>query len=173
MKPQILLRIGVVAALLVPPTSAGAQFQLGKDASYFCVTEFAGGLSYDEATKKWKGTVFNANDKFVLRLKFLQTRIEKKPYGNENETVYYYNATITASGQNSVTACENDDNADPKTHGIKERFPFLFCWASFQQYKFHFKDNRFLRSYLVGYFSGGDNNENTPYVAGGTCTKID
>lgn len=173
MKPRTLLLSGVVAALaFVPPTSASAQFQLGKDTSYFCVGEFAGGISYDEATKKWKGTAFRADEKFVLRLKFLKTRIEKW-YGNENETVYYYNATITASGQNSVEACENDDNSDPKTHRIKEGFPFLFCWASLQQYKFNLKDNRFLRSYLVGYFSGGDNNKNTPSVAGGTCTKID
>src|SRR5262245_7729041 len=71
----------------VPLTTANAQ--LGKDASYFCTEEFAGGIVYDEHAKKWMGSAFRTDHKFVLRLKFLHTR---KVGGDQ--TVYDYNVTV-------------------------------------------------------------------------------
>ena len=44
------------------------------------------------------------------------------------------------------------------------------CLGVRHDYRFNLENNRFL---LFGYFDGADNNENTPAVTGGTCTKID
>jgi len=40
-------------------------------------------------------------------------------------------------------------------------------------YVFNPFTNRFFHIYTAGYISGLDNNDDTPYMAGGTCTKID
>jgi hypothetical protein len=107
-----LLRSGLVAALaLVPLTSFGAELRLGNDASYFCVVESAGGISFNETTKKWEGTRFHPDGKFGVRLKFLKTRIQKDVLG-EDETVHDYNVTITPSGQKTPWECVAHSNAD-------------------------------------------------------------
>jgi hypothetical protein len=40
-------------------------------------------------------------------------------------------------------------------------------------YQFNLRTNRFLGAYLEGYVDGKDNNDDTPFVSGGTCSKID
>ena len=41
-------------------------------AAYYCATEVAGGLSYDSSQKAWHGTSFNTDEKFVLRMTFVE-----------------------------------------------------------------------------------------------------
>src|SRR5215467_6222229 len=84
----------------VPLTTTNAEF--GKDASYFCIAEFAGGLAYDERMKKWKGTAIRIEQKFVLRLKHLRTQ----PKSAFSETVYDYNVSVTGAGTNLARMCE-------------------------------------------------------------------
>jgi hypothetical protein len=47
------------------------------------------------------------------------------------------------------------------------------CSASLKDYVFNLKQGRFLAVYAVGYVNGFDNNDNTPAIDGGRCTKID
>jgi hypothetical protein len=161
---------GVVTALaLVPLTSAGAEFRFGSDASYFCVVESAGGISFNETTKKWESTRFHPDGKFGVRLKFIKTRVQKDVF--EDETVHDYNVTITPSGQKTPWECVASSNADPKIVMIEED-ALLDCQALYI-YRFNLKTNRFIRAYLVGYIDGDDNKSDMPGVEGGTCTKID
>ena len=167
---RTLLRSGVVAALaLVPPTSAGAQLPFGKDASYSCVVEASGGIRFNETTKKWEGTQFRTDRKFVLRLKFLKTRVEKDFLGKD-ETVHDYRVTIALSGGGGAHECFNWASGDRDIVTIK-RDGLLVCDYR-TLYKFNLKTNRFIGAYLLGYISGEDDKD-TPAISGGTCTKID
>ena len=45
--------------------------------------------------------------------------------------------------------------------------------GSLPSYQFNLTNNRFLSIYDFGYIDGRDNNDETPSVSGGTCTKIE
>jgi hypothetical protein len=60
-----------------------------KDGAYFCTIEFAAGLAYNQTTKRWQSTTFRPKQKFILRLKFIETTQE------ELEAVSSYNITFT------------------------------------------------------------------------------
>ena len=158
------------AAILIAcvPFSA-ASAQLGKDASYFCVAEFAGGLIYDEGMKKWKSGALRIEEKFVLRLKHLRTRVQKS-YTGEDEPVHDYDVTVTPAGSNAPFPCVSYG----QRHVAVRLLSSVWCdGLDLQVYKFNLITNRFLSSYLVGYVDGDHNKQNTPSVTGGTCTKID
>jgi hypothetical protein len=159
------------AAILIASVSP-AIAQLGKDASYFCITEFAGGAVYSGITKKWEGTTFRAgNRKFVLRLKFLRTYT--------GQSAYEYNVTVTEAGSNDVLQCYGDNSATVTVFAPSNE---LKCAVAPRiPLRFNLRNNRFLAAYLIGYVDGEDTNEGTvafrtwgtPTIFGGTCTKID
>jgi hypothetical protein len=146
----------------VPLTTANAE--LGKDASYFCIAEFAGGLAYDERMKKWKGTAFRKEQKFVLGLKHLRTQAKSA----FTETVYDYNVTITEVGTNLARMCETYPNPQVTV----PEFGWLVCDVGLREYRFNLTTKRFLSVYLVGYADGIDNENNAPSIVGGVCTEI-
>jgi|SRR6185369_3459648 hypothetical protein len=160
------MKILSAAILIACAPFSTASAQLGKDASYFCTTEVAGGLTYDVGMKKWKGTAFNADGKFVLRLKHLRTRAQKSDFG---ETVYEYKVTITEAGSNLPYSCDNfsEENVTMTDLG------WVRCNYALHEFKFNLNTNRFLTAYLDGYADGKDNKKNTPSIEGGACTKID
>jgi len=162
MKSDVRPRIGITMRLELETN----RFYLAR--FYSEAVEAAGGLSYDERAKKWEGAAFNARDKFVLRLKFLRIRVQKSIFGKD-ETVYDYSVTTTKAGSNSPSPCETHS----ETYVTVTELGWVVCHSDFQEYRVALKANRFLRGYLLGYIDGKDNNQNTPSIEGGTCTKID
>lgn len=158
------MKISSAAILIASVTTASAQ--LGKDASYFCTAEIAGGLAYDEGLKKWKGTGLRTEQKFVLRLRYLNSR---KVGGDQ--TVYDYDVTVTTTGTNNALPCARSGRTD-RVVPVNNNSGILLCDTSLHNYRFNLRNNRFVSASLIGYIFGGDNNEG-PYAAGGTCTKID
>ena len=155
-------RFAVAAAFSFGPSFVLAVEQ-GKDVSYFCVVEFAGGLSFNQKTNKWEGTKFRTDDKFVLRLKFLQSRTEKSHFG-EDQQVHDYKVTIIKSGTSSAVACGGDS--------VSVTAERVECTSTMTNYQFNLENNKFLGSYPHGYVDGIDNGEDTPRVSGGRCMKI-
>jgi hypothetical protein len=47
-----------------------------RDPAYFCIVEFSAGAAYNANGKRWQGTVFRSDAKFVLRMKFLKSRTD-------------------------------------------------------------------------------------------------
>jgi hypothetical protein len=102
------------------------------------------------------------DDRFVLRLKFLQSRTEK------DQQVHDYKVTIIKSGTSSALACESVGDSVAVTNERVE------CTSTMTNYQCNLENNRFLGSYPHGYVDGIDNNEDTPpHVSGGKCMKID
>ena len=142
-----------------------------KDASYFCTVELAGGLAFNQNLKKWESAKFRPERKFVLKLKYLTTRTQKDFLGKD-ETVTDFNVTLTAAGSNSSEPCLKTGDEWSETVPISQ-YDFIACTAGLSEHYFNLKSNRFLTSYMLGYIDGKDNDDNTPVVSGGTCTKID
>src|SRR5262249_17335227 len=92
MRPSICIAI---AGLLSFGTYSSVALAQSWNGAYYCVDEVAGGLAYDATTKKWKGTGFNTDEKFVLRLQ----------YKGRSETKEEYEVTITESGKSEAARC--------------------------------------------------------------------
>lgn len=162
----------LAAAILIACVPLGmANAQLGKDASYFCAEDISAGLVFDQRTKQWKSTTFRADKKFVLRLKLLETH--KSPADINR---YKYNVTITDAGFSEPWKCLNSHLSSTGTGDdpvvVLDLFDVFWCTAGGHEFKFNFKNNRFLRASLIGYVDGKDDRD-TPSIDGGTCTKID
>ncbi|MGY4502000.1 hypothetical protein ACVWYH_005957 [Bradyrhizobium sp. GM24.11] len=155
----------LLAALLIS-TSAMA------DASYFCTVESSGGIAFNKSTNKWESTRFRPTEKFVLKMTFSRSFNRKGAFDAERVDENF--VTLTAAGKSYASPCVNyffyghsEDNSVPVVDN------FFRCSASSQDYMFNLNTHRFLQTYLAGYVDGTDNNDDTPSVAAGTCTKID
>jgi hypothetical protein len=137
-----------------------------KDAAYFCTGEAAGGIYFNTYSNRWEGTVFRGDSKFVLRMKFIRDT-EKVTTG-----VSEYLATITNVGESVGMPCFQSTSADLHVD-VYRGGTFFMCQNFTISYRFNLKTNRFLKFYEEGYVDGKDNNDDTPAVTGGRCTKID
>ena len=148
----------IVVSLLASTTPAYSQ--QSKSTSYSCVEEFAGGGQYNFATKRWEGSSFRTKDdnsKFILRMTFIDRAND-------------YNISITPWGSNGPADCRGSDGSKIVTAA----FGVLICSTSpVQVYVVNPFTNRFFHIYTAGYITDLDNNGDTPYMAGGTCTKIE
>ena len=155
-------RIAIVFFLLF---GTNAHAQPIKEATYFCLEEISGGIAYDASSKKWIGREFATSGKFTLRLKFEKTRTKKIISGNE-KVVHDYDVLITPSNTREAARCFIEANSTTPFEGTDFR-----CHTFQANYSFNLENNRFLLAYLVGYVSGKDD-QKTPHIAAGTCTKI-
>lgn len=110
---------------------------------YFCVSEAAGGVSYEKSINKWKGTAFKTNNDKIL--------ITKK---NNKWVMKQFDLSI-----------ENDCSS-PNEYGVMK------CEKFFGTLIFNTKTLRYLSTYTAGYIDGVDKNDNTPSVEIGACTKL-
>jgi hypothetical protein len=157
----------VIACFYWLPSIARAD---NVSSSYFCVVEASGGMAYDQGMQKWVGSVFRPDGKFVLRLQRVGQRTEKNVFGND-EWVTDYKIFITKSGTNFAQPCERWGSTD---HVVSQSGNgALYCTDAVTDYGFNISNGRFLVSYMQGYLSGRDNNDDTPAMSGGTCTKIE
>jgi hypothetical protein len=151
-----LRRATVAIILLISTTTAHSQ---SKSSSYYCVAEFSGGGWYNSTTKRGEGSSLRTNDdnsKFILRMTFI-------------DQANNYNVSITPWGSNAPADCRGSEGS--KT--VTAAFGVLMCTTSpIQMYVFNPFTNRFFRIYTAGYINGLDNDD-TPYIAGGACTKIE
>ncbi len=162
MKCRFALVVGLAMGL---PTSAHAQ---AKDGSYYCVTEFSGGLSYNETLKRWQSTRFSPKEKFVANFKYAEPHVGA---GGVSYTDDYY-VTITPSGSDKTEDCLTYyPIRSQKIEFIRDSWGS--CETHIDRYRFNLTNKRFLQVFENGYINGGeDKGSDTPSISGGTCTKI-
>jgi hypothetical protein len=138
--------------------------------AYYCVAEFAGGLSFDESRKTWESARLHHDSKVVLRLRYEGTVKQKDAL---SETLWEnYTVTLETAGEKHAALCTSDFDYPSKTVLVGS-YGYVSCTANLTLYRFNLRNNRFLAAYLQGFVNGADNNDNSPNVAGGRCTKID
>lgn len=162
----------VACWLVVLVTGFLVDFALAqsREGAYFCVEEFAGGVAYQEGSKRWEGSTFRVEGKFVLRAKFVKTWLYKGGLSEENITDY--KMTITEFGTNRVRDCERVGAGERDLVSANEK-GFFVCRSILTEYRVNLTTNRFLAIYAIGYVDGDDKGSDTPAITGGTCTKIE
>jgi hypothetical protein len=172
MKTAQLTFTTICSIVLTTTMLSSSSAQSGTNTAYYCTEEASGGLQYDKVAKKWVGIGFNATHKFVLRLKFLRTFVRKRRNEvDHDETIGVYGVTITNAGESDESQCESEGN--------KEVFvgdnSLAFCRRGLIDYKINLEKNRYLAVYAIGFAVGwqSDEDSDTPYMEGGTCTKIE
>jgi hypothetical protein len=113
---EIRVHIGFIVAA---SSLVSATYGAGKDASYYCVVEAAGGLSYNPTIKKWSGTSFRPEGKFILKMKFIKTGPSPFPW-SLGKTADQYAVTITPSGQDYGMPCVNNSLQDPNIIAVED-----------------------------------------------------
>jgi len=157
---------------MVPLTS---DAQEAEDASYFCKSEMAAGLTYNSRLKKWEGVQLSSESsfsKFILRMKFMNERVRRNVLGEE-EDVIDYEVTVTEAEANNSFSCRSVGSGVNSKIIVVGDEQNVVCSARTYSFTFNLENNRFISVYLHGYVDGVDSNENTPMLSGGTCTKID
>jgi hypothetical protein len=160
MKRSFAVALGL--AIGVPMIARGQEH----DGSYYCVTEFVGGVAYDETLKKWDSTRFRPHEKFVVHFKYAGPHM----VGDQSYTDDYF-VTVTPSGSGKTESCKNYKGEEKVefTRGVGRGD----CEARLGRYTFGLRYNRFLKTFeFGGYAIGMDQNTDTPSISGGTCTKI-
>lgn len=160
--------------LLLPPLlllSSAAYSQQPKNASYSCAVEWMAGGWYNSSIKRWEGNSFKPDSlgeyaKFVIQMQFVGTR----PVLTFKKTEYLddYNVFITPSGSPFPRDCQGNNDSGIVTM----RLGSMRCSAAVYDYIFDQNTNRFLQVSTIGYYTGRDSNDDIPFVAGGTCTKM-
>ncbi len=158
----------VISFVVIAP--ALARFEM-KDMSFFCTAEISAGLSFDKIQKKWVSKTFNADQKFVMRMKYLQTRTVKNAIGSD-ESAIDFNVTITKSGRNFASPCTYSGWGDKQEPVTVNNLDVFGCISSLSRYLVNSSTNKFLETY-TGEYVHRDDGGDTPYVTGGTCTRID
>jgi hypothetical protein len=138
-----------------------------KEGAYFCRATAVGGLSFNKNTNSWEGTAFNPKSRFLIKMIYKNSR-QAPIYGSITAPVDDYEVSVTQEGKNVAVPCLQNGN---KLAELDE-YGWIACSAGLQDYKFNFKSNRYLRTYLIGYADGRDENADTPSVEGGVCTRF-
>lgn len=144
--------------------------------SYLCLGGAAGGVKFNEASKKWLPAMFKTeDDKFVVSVKADKVATVTV-FGSPTQAMGY-NISIRPLGAPQSICIENDGFREsllepPRMLNV---YPTgrVRCSANLTDYEFNFHDLRFLSIYAVGFVDGTDDPANTPFVETGTCSRID
>lgn len=158
---RVLLSTMGVLLGLAGSTAAQENFsdQTGKYiGKYFCKVTAAGGVAWEEARKQWEGATFRPDGSFVVSVS-----------STSGATAGDYTLSISNMGEDRPQRCTNDrtEPLNISTWGM------VRCSAALHEYRISFDELRFIKAYLVGYVSGEDNNDNTPAITIGECTRIE
>ena len=138
--------IGILA--IFPLSSYGEQ----SSNTYLCISEESTGFYYEKG--QWGHANFNVkNDKFILR----EIKVGELGYfGKENSYGIFPIGERHPELQCGISESENN----------------FVCQGLLGQFYFSPKSGRFIKTYIAGYWDGKDNNENTPAITRGRCSKI-
>lgn len=167
------MRKSTMTAVAVLALCGQAFAQVPEDGSYFCTVESSGGLSFNNSEKRWEGTRFKSTERFVLKLHMTGKRTVPHLFDkNRTDQVYDYDVWLTQAGKSSPSRCFGMYPTPFSEKVVVRSVTRILCNSSLTEYQFNLETNRFLSAYLRGFVDGEDNNDNTPAVSAGTCTKI-
>src|SRR6266540_4114079 len=136
--------------LIGSPALAGPEQH---DGSYYCVTEFSGGIAYDERLKKWEGAIFRPSGKFVVYFKYIGPHILEGSGGHSFTDDYF--VTITNSGSSKMESCKTYYKETTDKIEFTRDVGRGDCQAFPYRYTFGLKHNRFLRTFEWGGYAIG------------------
>ena len=126
-----------------------------KYTKYLCVAETAGGLTYDKILKRWKGTEFSTDSKYIVKI----------PIKN----------TINKLIQKDISAHVIEVGETDILHNCKIEYSDIIYTCGITQTGMVFNKTtmRYIKHYLLGYHWGNvDGDVDTPYIEGGKCSPL-
>ena len=125
------VRLFLTALSLLP---LPAQAIAPQSVTYYCTSEAAGGLKYDEQLKKWRSINFRTGKAFVLKLQFLSASKEKMfDFEPSPTTVNQFRVTVTEAGSSKEKNCINMN--DPKAPVRVWGDGWVRCETVFTEYR--------------------------------------
>ncbi len=173
------LRYLGLAVLLVPMFSGNVmaeQYQYFDDTgkfagSYLCLAEASGGVAYDDTSKKWVGTPFLADEKYIVKVENIGTKELKLEFTEEVAALYTIKVSNFGETVSDLDGCTG--------HGKKLDEPFPFskdggfeCMTLGTDWTVNLATGRYLKAYLWGFTGGEDDINDTPSVEVGLCSKL-
>ncbi len=169
-----MLKFMTATAFFLIPNSALSQNMNDFSGSYFCTTDAVGGVSYNDSAGKWEGAIFRGESRYILNVKFF----------GEVENIYRtdiraYFVTFSKHGDKATGALETScDTKNDNLREINSSLSYISNNGSFScrviggDLDVNLSNGRFLQSYVWGYVDGEDNNDNTPNIEIGKCSRI-
>ena len=107
-----------------------------------------------------------------MKLEFIAKR-NQKDFRGEDQPAADFKVSLTEGGTSYPDYCFSKNFKGFPNTSMTGTFDYLDCVDPPREYEFNLRTNRFLVYYRSGYLDGKDNNDNTPSMSGGTCTRID
>jgi len=117
--------------------------------SYLCIAEASGGVEYNKSQKKFQGTGFNTDAKYILKkdgVKWIFSRFGKEP--------------------TELEEC--------KEYSLENEVYWISCKIIAGRFHMNLKPLRFYRTYTAGYLPPKKNEPvvDTPFIEVGSCSSI-
>jgi len=160
----------IALAVVLLSTSAYGQSNRG---TYFCVTEWTAGGEYKSQIKRWNSVLFNPGSKFILNIR--QVKVRSKPAEIAKPDEFdLYRINITEAGSDYSYPCPGKAPGKAFDFNLAEINKIITCSVLLSEYRFNIDNHRFLQFHGGEFLEGRDSNDSeTPFIAGGTCTKIE
>jgi hypothetical protein len=151
-------KCGIILAIAAQFTVVVVPAQGEETDSYLCVADQTTGFTFAQGT--WKSTNFKEDRKFLFKREIAPNNGTN---WNSGDRIW----TVSELGQvSSLAQCYDVINLS----GGPVVLDNIFCGGLYNV-KFNKKSLRLLLSYFVG-FTDGDNNDNTPTITIGKCSKL-
>src|SRR5215813_7056213 len=121
---------GLIGVMVLSSTCPAQQ--LVGNGAYFCTAELSGGLYYNQSAKSWQSTTLRPDHKFVVRIRYLETKKEALAEGI-TETYGYYDISIADSGKSFALPCWS---LGGEHVGKMDRYKQIDCSAGVRDYRF-------------------------------------
>lgn len=115
--------------------------------AYLCITEASGGVKYDSVTKKYSGTAFSNDSKYIIKKEEDQWTFST--FGKET-TIAFCKEAVYGEKPSLGVGCD--------------------VWGG--DFYFNFEGLRFYKTYDLLRYTFYDSEDSTPMIEVGFCSKI-
>lgn len=158
---------------LLMPTTLVAQNEKDYSGTYLCISDTAGGIRFDDVSKKWVSAKFTSGDRYILTTTssgLVKDEVFQQPTMTYHVTWEPHGANYDAFMKGCWTQADQLKKINPyMSFGGNGS---ITCNLAGGELKINLQKLRYLQSYTFGFVDGIDDGGNTPLVEIGNCTKI-
>lgn len=132
---------------------------------YYCVETASGGVIYDQVLKDWRSATFQPGEgRILVKVSAIGESVSNAPL----EAPAGYKISVSSPGDPTYDCLQVTGN---KPFSIGDD-GIAYCTIFLQDYRFNFKDLRYMQIYAHGFYRGEDDTNDTPYISVGECSKF-
>ena len=161
----------ILMGLVSPSSGQDTAVPEKKINQYLCVTEQSVGFKYDEHQKKWLGSLFSPDDKYIIR------ESKEKDFRDMEGFFEFYPKLRAFDNANYVVQSFGFSMVEFFCYHLENTGVFV-CEGPFGYFQFNIQSLRFQRIYDIGYvltpreLGTRTEGKNTPSMEIGKCTPF-